>query len=200
MVEHGVARPRAADEQLVGGGQGVALPSCRVARRACGICEGRRASRPLRGCTGAIAVHAASRASVGMTGYWGQDMWGGAHVEYALNFADSGDVPAQRLVELERDLPRVRAGRGIQRQISGPQSAQGGAHPKHGGHVLDAGGVPAQRLVEGMRALPRVTSRAHGAGWAAGREAGGGGAVAGCARSACRGEGCDGRLGGRARS
>ena len=51
----------------------------------------------------------------------------------------------------------------------------GAAHLKHQAHVRDAGGVPAQWLVEGVRALPRVASRAHGAGRAAGREAGGGG-------------------------
>ena len=52
--------------------------------------------------------------------------------------------------------------------------ARGAAHEKHVEHVRDARGVPAQWLVEGQRVLPRVASRAHGAGRAAGREAGGG--------------------------
>ena len=54
------------------------------------------------------------------------------------------------------------------------QGARGAAHVKHAVHVRDAGGVPAQGLVELVRVLPRVASRAHGAGRAAGREAGGG--------------------------
>jgi len=59
-------------------------------------------------------------------------------------------------------------------RIGGAQGARGAAHEKHGDHVRDAGGVPAQGLVEGPRLLPGVASRAHGAGRAAGREAGAG--------------------------
>ena len=81
-------------------------------------------------------------------------------------------------------LARSGQGRGLRlcRFISGAMRARGAAHGKHELHVRDAGGVQAQGLVEGLRDLPRVASRAHGAGRAAGPEAGGRRRAAGTGR------------------
>jgi len=96
------ARPRAADEQLVGGGQGVcALP--RVERGACKIGGEVRAGRRERGYEARQRRHAR-----GPTQGWGPGHARRAHLEHAVHGRDAGGVPAQRLVEGRRLLPSRR--------------------------------------------------------------------------------------------
>ena len=68
------------------------------------------------------AVHAACRARARLQ-IWGR-AWGGAHVEHVAHVCDAGGIPAQRLVEHLRDLPRVErgacgTGRGAGREAAG---------------------------------------------------------------------------------
>ena len=108
--------------------------------------------------------------------------WRRSHPEHVAHVSDAGCVPAERLVEGVRSLPRVasrayEAGRaaGPRRGAAGGEQSRcaqragervqlhclgglglGAAHVKHAPHDRDAGGVPAQWLVEGERPLPRV--------------------------------------------
>jgi hypothetical protein len=115
-------------------------------------------------------------------GWGGEGARGAAHFEHAAHVRDAGCVPAERLVEGVRFLPRVasrayEAGRaaGPRRGAAGGEQSRcaqragervqlhclgrlglGAAHVKHAPHDRDEGGVPAQWLVEGERPLPRV--------------------------------------------
>ena len=146
---------------------------CRESKggHACGaVRAGLQAGR--RQAVGDRAAHAACR-----EGRHTADIWvrarGGAHAEHPDHFCDAGGVPAERLIERRRALPRVergaysdmrcevRAGRReareatrldqVARSVQGRArlcsyesgSTRGGAHAEHGAHVGDAGGVPA---------------------------------------------------------
>ena len=159
----------------------------------------------LRGPGGGRAVCTQRAGERRETADWGLGA-GAAHGKHVAHVRNAGRVPAQGLVEGARVLPRVASrahgagraaraarlarsgqGRGLRLQRSGAKRAGSTAHAKHVDHVRDAGGVPAQGLVEGVRGLPRVARRAHGAGRAAGREAGG--ERLGCASSVQGGRG-----------
>ena len=123
-----VARPRATDEQLVGGGQGVCVLPSRREGMWCGArCvarEGGRAEsdRDARSVQGRARLRIGSRAR------------GGAHVsiEHVVQVSDAGGVEAQRLVERPRVLQGVErraygAWRGVARVAGGggrPRSTQ----------------------------------------------------------------------------
>jgi hypothetical protein len=168
-----VARPRATDEQLVLGGQGVcALPSRREGhiRSGAGLRAGRLEGVGLR----RHKRHAREKARLKAVGGGGTR---GALLEHAAHVRDLGGVEAHRLIERRRGLPsrreghamrgEVRAGRreGVGRRRR-KRHAQGrpdsrregqgtrGAHVEHAGHVRDLGSVKAQRLVERARVLP----------------------------------------------
>jgi hypothetical protein len=156
------ARPRAADEQLVGGGQGVCALR-RVERGGVYIMGDEvRAGRRERGYT--------RRHSDGMRGArlkaWGTR----ARAERTPNILlMSVTLEVSKLSGwLKADAPcrvegRAHAMRGGEdkRHARGKGPTQGlgakdtrGAHLEHPAHGRDAGGVEAQRLVEGERALP----------------------------------------------
>jgi len=99
------AHPRAADEQLVGGGQGVcALPESKGGRVYYGggeVCVpggGREGTRRQR------------RHARGPTQGPGAKGTRGAHLEHEAHVSDAGGVKAQRLVEGRRALPSRREG------------------------------------------------------------------------------------------
>ena len=169
------ARPRAADEQLVGGGQGV-----------CVLCRESKGGRVYNGGRGACreAGERVRGGSVGMHGARLSKGWGPrARAERTENMRNmvltlevsklSGWLKADAACRVEgRGHMRcgegeVRAGRrerawGVvaahKRHARGwPDPRLGGmrgAHVEHVAYVRDAGGVEAQRLVEGRRALP----------------------------------------------
>ena len=147
----------------------------------------------------------------------------GAHRKHVLHECDAGRVPAQRLVERLRVLPRRKGsvwkegrhvgpgeGKGV-----GPAAAQAacreypncggcagrgtrGAHVKHGQHGSDAGRIPAQRLVERPIVLPRRTGSICGKrggmwGRATGGECGAGGGASSGRREDPNCGGCAGR-------
>eukprot|EP00964_Phaeocystis_antarctica_P012384 scaffold6827_cov55-Phaeocystis_antarctica.AAC.5 len=88
----------------------------------------------------------------------------GAHPEHGDHVRDLGRVEAERLVELDRDLPGRKAGvrcgkrcgPGGVRALGGGDACGGtrGAHVEHAVHVSNAGRVEAERLVERPRVLP----------------------------------------------
>ena len=206
--EGGGARPRAADEQLVGGGQGVCLlPSRKEGLR--GVMDEARAASPARkrsrcmhrerarvcghDCrlggqkrTQNIQPMSVTREVFQLNG------WLKAHAFCGGSQAPSTRCGPGRAGRERREEARATAvhaacrGRARATPDWG-RGARGEAHSKHVVHVRDAGGIPAQRLVEGRRGLPRVASRAHGAGRAAGRAGGGAGDRDG-ARSLQRGQ------------
>ena len=112
----------------------------------------------------------------------------GAHIKHELHVCDAGRVPAQRLVERPRVLPRRKGSMWEERgrRHAGPGDERGsvcreepncggcagrgtrGAHIKRAHHGCNAGRVPAQRLVERRRFLPRR----KGSMWEEGRHAG----------------------------
>jgi len=217
-VEGRGAHPRAADEQLVGGGQGVCvLPESkggRVYNGGRGACW--EAGERVRGGSDGMHARGPTLKRLGAKGTRG------AHVEHAVHGRDSGGVKAQRLVEGRRVLPsrtegmrcgggEVRAGwreglgcgGGTTRGMHGARLKAGGqgharrAHLEHPAHGRDAGGVKAQRLVEGVRFLPSRREGMRCGGERCEPEGGRAWGVVAARQEACTGKRPDSRPGGQ---